>query len=41
MAGIGMNQFEWLEIAGNIWKWLEIVGIAENAWKWMEVDGNV
>jgi len=24
MAGIGMNWFEWLEIAGNIWKWLEI-----------------
>ena len=24
MAGIGMNWFEWLEIAGNIWKWLEM-----------------
>ena len=41
MAGIGMNWFEWLEIAGNIWKCLEIVGIAKNAWKWMEMDGNV
>ena len=26
---------------GNIWKWLEIVGMAKNAWKWIEMDGNV
>ena len=27
MAGICMNWFEWLEIAGNIWKYLEMVGV--------------
>ena len=45
MAGIGMNWFEWLEIAGRIWKWLEIFGngwkqqellkMHGNGWKWM------
>ena len=37
MAGIGMNWFEWLEIAGNIWKLLEIFG---NCWKYLEMSGN-
>ena len=30
MHEIGWQLFEWLEMTGNIWIWLEIVGMAKN-----------
>ena len=30
-----------MEMAVNDWKWLELAGNGRNVWKWLEVAGNV
>ena len=45
MAGTAVNCLKWMEIAGNVckWleclKWLEMAGRAGNKWKWLEMAG--
>ena len=40
MSGIGQNDWEWLEITDNGWKWLLWLNIAENGQKLLEMDVN-
>ena len=43
MAGNDFILLEWLGIAGNCWKWMElqeIDGMAGNGWKWQELARN-